>query len=48
MTRASHDILDSGDTFPSMTMDTIAHGAVALPDFWQGGWGVLLAYRAHW
>ncbi len=41
-------ILDSGDTFPSLTMETVAHGRVTLPGAFGAGWGVFLAYRAHW
>ncbi|MBI4638842.1 MAG: hypothetical protein HY727_21105 [Candidatus Rokubacteria bacterium] len=48
MARASAFILDSGDTFPALGFETVAHGRVALPDGFGDGWGVFLAYRAHW
>lgn len=48
MTRASDHILDTDDAFPELSMDTVAHGRIRLPDYWNGGWGVLLVYRAHW
>ncbi len=48
MTRAGQFILDSGDKFPSLSMDTVAHGRVTLPEAFGAGWGVFLAYRAHW
>lgn len=48
MARAGSGILDSGDTFPQISMDTVAHGRLTLPDWFGGRWGVFLAYRAHW
>ena len=48
MTRANPSILDSGDAFPTIEMDTVSHGRIKLPDHWEGDWGVLLVYRAHW
>ena len=48
MARASGHILDSGDPFPSLSMDTVAHGQVDLPTHWGERYGVLLVYRAHW
>ena len=48
MTRAGTRILDSGEPFPALTMKTVAHGQLSLPDAFGGGWGVLLLYRAHW
>jgi hypothetical protein len=29
-------------------MDTVDHGRIRLPEHWDGGWGLLLVYRAHW
>ena len=40
-------MLDSGEMLPSLTVETVAHGAMTLPQSF-GGWGVLLLYRAHW
>ena len=48
MARAGTRILDSGDAFPALAMDTVAHGRLSLPDAFGDGWGVLLIYRAHW
>jgi hypothetical protein len=48
MARAGTTILDSGDTLPTLTMETVADGRIAVPDRFGGGWGVLLFYRAHW
>jgi hypothetical protein len=48
MARASSTILDSGDTLPSLELDTVAHGHLNVPLAFQNGWGVFLLYRAHW
>jgi hypothetical protein len=48
MARAGTNILDSGQRLPSMGMDTVFHGPIALPEWFGGRWGVLLVYRAHW
>jgi hypothetical protein len=48
MARAGERILDSGEPLPALTMATVAHGEVSLPDAFGNGWGVLLLYRAHW
>ena len=48
MTRATPHILDSGDDFPALEMNTVAHARIELPRHWDGNWGVLLIYRAHW
>ena len=48
MTRAGTRILDSSEPFPALTMETVAHGHLSLPDAFGDGWGVLLLYRAHW
>jgi len=48
MARAGTSILDSGEPLPVLSMDTVAHGRLALPDAFGDGWGVLLLYRAHW
>lgn len=47
MARAGDRILDSGEMLPSLTVDTVAHGTMTLPQGFAG-WGVLLLYRAHW
>lgn len=48
MARAGIRILDSGETMPTITMETIAHGRLRVPEAFDGSWGVLLIYRAHW
>jgi hypothetical protein len=48
MTREGSFILDSGDRFPMLRMETVTHGRVTLPDYFGDGWGVFLVYRAHW
>ncbi len=48
MTRAGATILDSGEKFPALTIETVHHGPLQLPDAFRGGWGVFLLYRAHW
>ncbi len=48
MAREGTFILDSGDRFPTLTMDTVGHGRLTLPEGFGDGWGVFLVYRAHW
>jgi hypothetical protein len=48
MTRAATKLLDNGEPLPALTMNTVAHGQLSLPDAFGDGWGVLLLYRAHW
>jgi hypothetical protein len=48
MARAGTKILDSGEVLPSLSMDTVAHGRLTVPDHFGQGWGVFLLYRAHW
>ncbi len=48
MARAGMRILDSGEPFPALTMETVAHGRLSLPEAFADGWGVFLLYRAHW
>ena len=48
MARVATSVLDTGEPLPVLSMDTVAHGRVALPDAFGDGWGVLLLYRAHW
>lgn len=48
MARAGTKILDSGEPLPALTMPSVAHGELILPEAFGGGWGVLLLYRAHW
>jgi hypothetical protein len=48
MAREGSFILDSGDKFPTLVMETVNHGRLTLPEAFGGGWGVFLVYRAHW
>ncbi len=48
MARAGARILDSGEKLPVVTMETVAHGRLTVPDWFGGKWGVFLLYRAHW
>jgi hypothetical protein len=48
MTRAGARILDGGEMFPDLSIDTVKHGRLALPEGFGIGWGVFLIYRAHW
>jgi hypothetical protein len=48
MARAGANIPDTGEPLPALSMDTVAHGRLALPDAFGDAWGVLLLYRAHW
>jgi hypothetical protein len=48
MARTGTFILDSGDRFPSLEMQTVNSGRLSLPDGFGDGWGVFLIYRGHW
>jgi len=48
MPRMSEAILDSGDTFPTMSFNKAGGGQLKLPDDVAGDWGVVLLYRGHW
>ncbi len=48
MARTSSIVLDSGDTFPAVSLDTVGHGRLTLPEAFGEDWGVFLIYRAHW
>ena len=48
MARASTQILDSSDTFPTLEISTVKHGRITVPKTFDNGWGVFLVYRAHW
>lgn len=40
--------LDTGDVLPALSFDTLAHGAVRLPDDLATEWGLLVVVRAAW
>ncbi len=46
--RTTPETLDTDDPFPALSVDTLDHGTIALPEHFAGDWGVLLVYRAHW
>ncbi|MGH7263259.1 MAG: hypothetical protein ACREMB_00180 [Candidatus Rokuibacteriota bacterium] len=48
MAREGAFILDSGDPFPALELETVSDGHIRLPGAFRGGWGVFLLYRAHW
>jgi hypothetical protein len=48
MAREGTLILDTGNVFPTLALETVAHGRVIVPDGFGDGWGVFLVYRAHW
>ncbi len=38
-----------GEPFPTISGETVNHGAITLPDaILAESWAVILAYRAHW
>jgi len=40
--------LDSGDRFPEMAFETVAHGRVRIDESFARGYGVVFLYRGHW
>lgn len=42
------DKLRDRDSFPGLTVNTVAHGAMSLPGDLRGEWAVLLFYRGWW
>ncbi len=48
MARTGTRLLDTGERLPSLTLNTVAHGRIGVPEHFVDGWGVLLIYRAHW
>lgn len=48
MARQGTSILDTGDRFPTLELETVQHGPLRLPEAFGGHWGVFLVYRAHW
>ena len=40
--------LDSGDKFPSTTLQLVGGGEVTLPDQLETQYGVVLFYRGYW
>jgi hypothetical protein len=48
MARREDGLLDSGDPFPEMAFETVAHGRVRIDESFTRGYGVVLIYRGHW
>lgn len=48
MARQGSLILDTGEPFPSLEMDSVGGERVVLPRDFRGKWSVLLFYRGHW
>lgn len=40
--------LNNGDTFPSLSLDAVGGGTIALPEDLAGSFGVVLIYRGAW
>lgn len=40
--------LNNGDTFPALTLETIGHGSLSVPQHMAGSYGVVLLYRGSW
>jgi peroxiredoxin len=41
-------LLAPGDSFPTLTLTQVGGDPVALPDVFDGGYGVVLFYRGSW
>ena len=40
--------LNAGDSFPSLTLNLVGGGTLALPDRLDTSYSVVLFYRGHW
>ncbi len=40
--------LNTGDTFPSLTLQLVGGGTMTVPDDFDSKYGVILFYRGHW
>ncbi|MDP6427131.1 MAG: hypothetical protein QGH73_04640 [Rhodospirillales bacterium] len=40
--------LNTGDSFPSMTVDLVGGGSFSIPNDLEGAYNVVLFYRGHW
>ena len=45
---AMADKLDIGDTFPTLTLQMVGGGTMAIPDALNSKYRVFLFYRGHW
>lgn len=48
MARESGRILDTGDLFPVMELDSVSGEKIILPEDFDRRWTILLFYRGHW
>ncbi len=48
MARQEGILLDSGDQFPEMSFETVAHGQMRIDEHFIRGYGVVFVYRGHW
>ena len=40
--------LDTGDSFPNMTLNTVGGSALNLPSDLKSNYSIVLFYRGHW
>ncbi len=48
MAREPGTVLDTGDTFPQMTLDLIDGGTLTFPPVGARCWSVLFFFRGYW
>ncbi|MCF8105129.1 MAG: hypothetical protein K9K64_06575 [Desulfohalobiaceae bacterium] len=48
MLKREHPWLDTNDSFPDLSLETVGQGTMHLPGYLSGGYGVFLVYRGHW
>ena len=48
MGRISKNLLDTGDLFPRIDLQTLSGKTLSLPKDIGDGYGILLIYRGHW
>ena len=48
MSRTGCKMLDTGDAFPRLSIDTVDGRRIELPDYFDSRWNILLFYRGHW
>jgi peroxiredoxin len=48
MARRNCKILDTGDSFPEITLNVTDGSTISLPGYFEGQWGIFLIYRGNW
>ena len=48
MAKFERTMLDKGDQFPSMSLQTVEHGLLEIHDNFTKTYGVILINRGHW